>query len=81
MAYFANSTEGMSYETKYCEKCIHYWEEGEGCPVWDAHLLYSYELCNEEDHPGKIILDMLIPMKEDGLFANQCLMFKEKSDS
>ena len=73
MAYFANSSEGMGYQTKYCSKCIH---DGD-CAVWDLHTLYSYDLCNEEGTPGKDILDTLIPMDKKTFFAKQCTMFKE----
>lgn len=76
MAYFSNGTEGEQYEEKYCERCIHYGDENKGCPIWDAHLFFSYELCNKENDPGKQILDMLIPM--DGVWAGECRMFVEK---
>ena len=77
MGYFSNGTEAMTFESKWCERCCNYrGEEGaKGCAVMDAHLLYAYELCNEEDHPGKKILDMLIPMDEKGLFCDKCAMF------
>lgn len=71
MAYFSSGSEGLDYQEKWCARCAH---DGE-CPVWDAHLLYAYDLCNQKDHPGKIILDMLIPY--DGLNAGKCSMFYE----
>lgn len=71
MAYFSNGTEGESYQAQWCSRCTHQ----NGCPVWDAHLLYAYELCNSTE-AGKHILDMLIPMRDDG-FADKCLMFTE----
>src|SRR6266498_3031742 len=68
MGYFANGTEGAMFEEAFCSRCVHS-DLGPGkeigvdppCPVWMAHMLYAYELCNEADHPGKVILDMLIP--------------------
>lgn len=68
MAYFSNGTEGMIYEERYCDRCLHQ----EGCPVWDAHLLYSYRDCNDESS----ILHMLIP--RDGGRNSQCRMFVDK---
>jgi hypothetical protein len=67
MAYFANGTEGSIFEHNWCARCVHNdFTHGKEpgvdppCPVWMAHLLYNYDLCNEKDHPGKVILDMLI---------------------
>jgi hypothetical protein len=67
MAYFANGTEGALFEEAWCSRCEHSdlvggREPGNdpACPVWMAHQLYAYELCNEKEHPGKVILDMLI---------------------
>ena len=70
MAYFANGTSGQMFEEQWCERCVHYGTATKGCPVFGAHLLYSYELCNQKQHPGKIILDMLIPND-----CNSCAMF------
>jgi len=68
MAYFANGTAGIDFEQRYCSRCVHMGpEDGPGCPVWAAHLLFSYQLCNAKEDPGKIILDMLIP--------GECAMF------
>jgi hypothetical protein len=82
MAYFPNGTAGACYEGEYCCHCVHQrGEDGEGgCVVWLAHLLYSYELCNEKDHPGKVILDLLIPETKDGLGAEQCAMFHARTN-
>lgn len=68
MGYFSNGTEGILYEEDYCDRCLHQ----EGCPVWDAHLLYSYRDCNDETS----ILHMLIPKL--GISNGQCLMFVDK---
>lgn len=89
MGYFSNGTEGMAFQERYCFHCRN-WRDledgrGEGCPIWDAHLLYSYELCNSET-PGKVILDMLIPRTlikaSDGLPVpdNECAMFLPRAD-
>lgn len=78
MGYFSNGAEGADYEERYCSRCVHYDHKlGEDlpCPVWMAHLLYAYELCNEKEHPGKVMLDMLIPRTPDGLGNEQCRMF------
>ncbi len=42
----------------------------------DAHFLYAYDLCNEKEPPGKVILDMLIPVdaQDD---AGKCAMFSK----
>lgn len=65
MAYFANGTEGLMYQERYCFQCAN-WKDredgkGEGCPIWDIHLFHAYDLCNDEG-PGKQMLDYLIPM-------------------
>ena len=78
MADFSNGTEGMMYEEQYCDKCVHQGDENSGCMVWLAHLCHAYDLCNSKT-PGKEILDMLIPMNKDGLFADKCSMFYGKS--
>lgn len=76
MGYFANGTEGMAYEEHYCRRCIHDGpEEGPGCPVWLAHLLYNYDECNNEDS----ILHLLIPRSKDGLNNLECTMFVESA--
>ena len=75
MGYFSNGTEGEIYEAEYCEKCIHYGDEEQGCPIWGAHLCYNY---SDEDTDARNILDMLIPQKEIG--NGQCEMFIEKEN-
>lgn len=74
MGYFSNGTEFDYFESKYCSRCVHQSDE-RSCPVADAHFLFSYELCNEEKHPGKVMLDMLIPV--EGIGNGQCTMFVE----
>jgi len=71
MGYFSNGTEGMDYEEHYCRRCVHYGpEDGPGCPIWGAHLLYAYNGPDE----AKTILDMLIP-RHDGV-NQQCVMWE-----
>lgn len=66
MGYFANGTEGEIYEEKYCVHCIHCGK----CAVWDAHVLYNYDECNNEESP----LHILIPRDIDG-YNEKCGMF------
>ena len=89
MGYFANGTEGAMFEEANCSRCVHSDISGDReigahppCPVWMAHMLFAYELCNEKEHPGKVILDMLIPnerpIASDGRPAGphqDCAMF------
>ncbi len=88
MGYFSNGTEGQMFEEKWCANCRHSDISGgreigvdPPCPVWMAHSLYAYDLCNKNEDPGKVILDMLIPRKmitaSDGigLPVNECAMF------
>jgi hypothetical protein len=79
MGYFSNGTEGMDYHERYCSRCVH--DANDDCPVWNAHLLFSYQLCNAKDDPGKAILDMLIPDATDHLGNAQCTMFVERAAS
>jgi len=86
MAYFSNGTEGMGYQEIYCMKCRQYKERpgymnGEGCPVWDLHLLLDqYQACNAEPNSEgtglevtAFVLDLLIPRGE--LHNEQCRLF------
>ncbi len=70
MGYFSNGTEGSEYRARYCAKCVHGKDDEKGCAVYTAHLLKNYEECNNKDS----ILHMLIPVSEDGLSNEQCLM-------
>lgn len=86
MAYFPNGMAGEAYIERYCLKCVNWRDLGDGrgpgCAIWDAHLLYSYEECNNDGKDGrphsnaKDILDLLIPNEDDG-FPAQCSMFIE----
>ena len=82
MGYFSNGTEGMIYERKYCERCVHGQHEMFGpaaCPILHLHALYNYD----QHDPGergqviKYILGQLIPTSKDGPWNDQCRMFKE----
>jgi hypothetical protein len=77
MGYFSNGTDGEMFEARQCNRCAHE-DPVKGCPVMLAHLLFAYELCNEEKHPGKIILDILIPLSEP-LGNKDCEMFIDAS--
>jgi hypothetical protein len=79
MAYFPNMTSWEYWAADNCFKCLHWprTDEAPGCPVDMAHTLYSYDLCNESDHPGKVILDMLIP--ENGTSNGKCAMFANRN--
>lgn len=72
MGYFSNGSEFMQYEAKYCSRCIH--NQNDECPIILSHELYSYELCNDNEHPAKMMLDLFIPIKKNG-FCDQCTMF------
>lgn len=78
MGYFSNGTEGYDFEERYCQHCVNMPERDDrGCPVWLAHLIYAYELCNEKKHPGKVILDILIEPGDDKR-GQRCAMFVDK---
>lgn len=72
MGYFSNGSEGMDYYEEFCSRCVH--DKDQSCPVWNAHLIHNYAECNKTDS----ILHMLIPLNEDKLCNEACLMFIEK---
>ena len=87
MGYFANGTEGTMFEEAWCSRCVHSDISGDReigvdppCPIWMAHSLFSYELCNSKGK-AKQILDMLIPTEMrsasdgHGYRHNECAMF------
>lgn len=77
MGYFANGTEGMIYEERYCAKCIQ-GADGKSCAVWMAHLLFSSEQHDKDgstDTPIGNLLALLIPQTADGLGNERCAMF------
>lgn len=71
MGYFSNSTDGMAYESQYCEKCYHDRDPDNGCVVLLAHLLYNYDDCDKEDS----ILHLLIPTLKKPPWNEKCKMF------
>lgn len=72
MGYFANGSEGMDYEEQFCRRCIHVGpEEGPGCHVWLAHLLFNYTQTKNAE--VEAVLDTLIP--RNGIHNLQCAMF------
>lgn len=73
MGYFSNGAEGMDYEARYCERCIHFGpEEGPGCPIWLAHLVHNYDQNKNADVES--VLNMLIPRDKDG-WNEECNLF------
>lgn len=63
------------YEEHYCLRCIHYGpEDGPGCPIWFAHLMYAYDETGSDSN-AETMLNMLIPRSADGLHNEQCTMF------
>jgi len=84
MAYFSNGSEGMQYQSKYCDHCINWREDPDvpkswGCPIIDLHMDGNYDQC--KDTPAgrfwKKVLEQFIPTGEDH-FAKQCRMFLKK---
>lgn len=78
------------FEEQWCSRCVHSDISGDRepgvdppCPVWMAHSLFAYELggAKMKEHPGKVILDILIEHKTItasdgfGLPVNECRMF------
>ena len=72
MGYFSNGIEGLDYQDKWCDRCVHDVEMR--CPVWNLHLLYNGDGANNDDH----FLHDLIPLSKDGLSNEQCRMFIER---
>jgi hypothetical protein len=72
MGYFSNGTEGMMYEGKYCNRCVHLHSE-HSCPCLESHAIWNYDECNKKDS----ILHKMIPMSGDGLNNEQCIFFVE----
>ncbi len=78
MAYFANGTDGMIYEEKYCDHCLHFGDEDgiEGCPILLIHDLYNYDQCKPRSTVEKTIkeiLELLIPTMDS--YPDKCKMF------
>ena len=73
MGYFSNGSEGDNYEATYCSRCVHREsDDGTGCAVWLAHMLYNYDECNND----KSILHLLIPRAKP-IGNKQCRMFHD----
>ena len=72
MAYFPNGTSFMDWSHDNCDQCIHDQLEDSYCRVMQLHdeLYYS----NKEDRK---LLNALIPMDKEGVFAEKCTMFHE----
>lgn len=71
MGYFSNGSQGMDYESRYCDRCFHQKIDDGGCAVWLAHMLKNYDECNNPDS----ILHLLIPLSQSRLDNEQCTMF------
>ncbi len=63
MGYFSNGTESMHYETCYCEQCVHYGDEDQGCPIMGLHAEWNYEAV--EDQLKSDVLSTFIPLDDD----------------
>jgi len=82
MAYFANGSYGEYYEEKYCQRCVHFGEEGEACPILALHAIWNYDACNgdqpnatAEEQAKYTALNTLWP--REGIHNGQCAMFVE----
>lgn len=71
MGYFSNGTEGMDYQRRYCDRCVH--DINQDCPVWLLHQIHNSAECNKPDS----FLHVLIPITKDGLYNDQCKLFRE----
>jgi len=71
MGYFSNGTEGLDYEERYCQHCIHYGADGLECVILEAHAIHNYDECN---NPASI-LHILIPRKH--IENEKCRMFSQ----
>ena len=66
----------MCIRDSNCNVCQHEGPpDGPGCMVFGAHLVYNYDQLKEGNEEIRAILNMLIPMTEDGLGNKQCRMF------
>ena len=73
----------MDWQERNCfagKGCVNWRDKddgrGPGCAVWDAHILFSYEACN--DKLGRGILDVLIPTED--IYPGACAMKLERTD-
>lgn len=81
MGYFPNMTAWECWATDNCAKCAHWPQKDDdpACPVEMAHMLYNYELCNDTESPGAVILDMLIPRKKGDIDNAKCALFQPRN--
>lgn len=77
MGYFSNGSEGDSYQSALCQKCVHDKPEDGGCTVWFLHLMHNYDECNNPDS----MLHVLIPRRKDGPGNEKCTMFHEQDQN
>jgi len=81
MGYFSNGSQGEAYQAYYCYRCLNWQDKGdgrgEGCAIWDAHLLTNYT--QHKNEAVESILSVLIPRVEGGENA-QCAQFIERKD-
>ena len=75
MGYFPNGAAGDYYRSRYCDHCINMRDKndgrGEGCAIWDLHLLWNYDAV--DDKTKRWALDHFIP--EEGIEQLECEMF------
>lgn len=75
MGYFPNGTSAEIFECKFCQHCVnHSTENGEGCAVYGAHLIYNYDQHDKGQGKLKGVLDMLIDEND------VCQMFKAQDE-
>jgi hypothetical protein len=71
MGYFSSGTEGMDYQEQFCFHCANWRDRGdgcgEGCAIWDTHLMH-----NGETEKVSVLND-LIP--RDGIYNGECALF------
>lgn len=73
MGYFANGTEGESYQARYCCNCLH---DQSTCTIWYLHMMHNYAECEKPDS----WLHELIPRSKDGCDNERCVMFIQKPE-
>lgn len=81
MGYFPNMSAWEFWAVDNCFKCAH-WpkdEDAPPCPVESAHMLYGYDLCNDKESPGAVMLEMLIPTDKSGVGCEKCAMFTARN--
>lgn len=70
MGHFSNGSEGVDYQARYCDGCVH-WSDDVGCPVWHLHEMHNGE------KGWTATLNKLIPI-EDKVFNGKCVTFRER---